>query len=186
MIDILALPHEIEGNGLRLLRPRPEFAPLLHTALKRSYKLHKEFLRWPNAEVSLIDAKESLQRSVTASDSSDPTAEKKYYIFTSELDTLVGCIGVRYLPEQECNSLGYWVNIDCAGRGYMTNALQLVLPFLKALPTVLFISERNESSKKLAVRAGFELYGTIVGNREDARDGSHNTLIYRIESHDNR
>ncbi|MNJ76172.1 hypothetical protein D3C77_733980 [compost metagenome] len=68
----------------------------------------------------------------------------------------------------------------------MTNALQLVIPFLKALPTVLFISERNESSKKLAVQAGFKLYGTIVGDREDAPDGSHNTLIYRIESHDNR
>ena len=182
MIDILALPYEIEGNGLRLLRPQLEFAPLLHAALKRSYKFHKKFLRWPAAEVSLVDVEGSLQRSIAAFNSSAVAVEKKYYIFTSELDSLIGCIGVRYLPEQRCYSLGYWVSIDYAGCGYMTQALQLVIPFLKSLPIMLFISERNESSKKLAIRVGFKLFGTIVGDREDARNGAHDTLIYRIET----
>ncbi|MHC6225099.1 GNAT family N-acetyltransferase [Pseudomonas sp. X10] len=186
MIDILALPDEIEGDDLRLLRPQLEFAPLLHTALKRSYKLHKEFLSWPNANLSLKEVEKSLQRSVTAFDSSTAETEKKYYIFANELDILVGCIGVRYLPEHKCNSLGYWVNSDCAGHGYMTKALQLVIPFLKNLPIVLFISEHNQPSKSLAVRAGFKLSGAVVGDREDARYGSHDTLIYRIENHDNR
>ena len=59
--------------------------------------------------------------------------------------------------------LGYWVGAAFSGRGYMTDALHLVLRYafenLKLQRIEANIQPENEDSKRLAARTGFRLEG---------------------------
>lgn len=84
--------------------------------------------------------------------------------------------------------IGYWLRTSAGGKGYMTEALQLLTDYafdqLAAKRVMLRIDERNKASIALAERLHFRREGTLR-NQELAADGSLcNMIIFALTPED--
>jgi len=108
-------------------------------------------------------------------------------LFLKGTHTLVGGSGLHRIdwdvPRFE---IGYFVRQRFAGQGYITEAVRGIAHFafetLGARRVEIHCDERNERSRRVAERAGFELEATLR-NHSVAPDGRlRDTLIYvRLE-----
>jgi ribosomal-protein-serine acetyltransferase len=84
--------------------------------------------------------------------------------------------------------IGYWLRTSAEGKGYMTEAVQLLTRFafdkLGAKRVMVRIDERNHRSIALAERLQFQCEGTLR-NYEMAADGRlRNMIIFALTSED--
>lgn len=78
---------------------------------------------------------------------------------------IVGMIGLRNINRQDKNAeVGYWVGTSYQGRGYATEALQLILSFafrrLRLVRVYAVVHQQNTSSIRLLEKSNFVLEGT--------------------------
>jgi ribosomal-protein-serine acetyltransferase len=103
-------------------------------------------------------------------------------IWIRESDSFVGSISLRPqnwdIPSFE---IGYWIRTSAEGKGYMTEALTLLIDYLfesqKAKRVMLRIDARNTRSIALAERLHFQQEG-ILRNCELATDGTLRNMIF--------
>src|SRR5437899_5741447 len=76
--------------------------------------------------------------------------------------------------------IGYWLRTSAEGKGYMTEAMQLLTDYafdqLTARRVMLRIDERNKRSISLAERSHFRREGTLR-NQEMAADGTLRNIV---------
>ncbi len=106
-------------------------------------------------------------------------------VFDRQTDAFVAQIYVgvtdRTLPACE---LGYVVDCDHEGQGYVTEAVKAVLPFvfehLQAYRVSLHCDETNIRSARVAERCGFTLEGRIQEDKRDPGGILTDTLCYGL------
>lgn len=88
-----------------------------------------------------------------------------FFIFDKDTDSLLGGLSltnVRRGVTQSC-SVGYWMGAPHAGRGYMSEAVQAIIPFvfdgLKLHRVEAACLPENAASIRLLEKAGFEREG---------------------------
>lgn len=84
--------------------------------------------------------------------------------------------------------IGYWLRSAAEGKGYMTEAVQLLTDYafdqLGARRVMLRIDERNQRSIAVAERLPFQREGTLR-NQERAADGTlRNMVIFALTPSD--
>jgi RimJ/RimL family protein N-acetyltransferase len=82
--------------------------------------------------------------------------------------------------------IGYWVRTSLAGRGYVTEAVRALTEFalgqLKAARVEIRTDDRNERSRRVAERCGYQLEATLRSDCRDVMGELRNTLVYAVIS----
>ncbi|MCB1076336.1 MAG: GNAT family N-acetyltransferase [Verrucomicrobiae bacterium] len=110
-----------------------------------------------------------------------------YLILDAETRALVGSIGVNRIdwriPRFE---IGFWCRSSCQGRGYLTEALRVLIGFLLdrygARRIECFTDLENRRARALCERAGMIHEATIRNDRITPDGQLRHTVIYSIVS----
>lgn len=104
-------------------------------------------------------------------------------IYDKVTGSFIGCSGLHNIDWDIRNfEIGYWIRSTCAGRGYMTEAVNGITDFaihnLNANRIEIRCSARNAKSAAVAERAGFTLDGILRSNRRGQDGELHDSKVY--------
>jgi len=177
---LLDFPDSFETERLTIRSPMPGDGEELQAAVAESIDNLRPWMPWAD-HVPTVEEEEEAVRSGRAR---FLTREDLWLLlFLKGTHTLVGGSGLHRIdwdvPRFE---IGYFVRQRFAGQGYITEAVRGIAHFafekLGARRVEIHCDARNERSRRVAERAGFELEATLR-NHSVAPDGRlRDTLIY--------
>jgi RimJ/RimL family protein N-acetyltransferase len=180
---LIDLPSSIETDRLVMRSPRAGDGPLLLPAVTESLPELRRFLAslpWVAVEQSL-EASEVYCRNAEANFLA--RKDLPFLLFEKATGELVGAAGLHRAvwttPKVE---VGYWGRTSKSRQGFISEAVEALTRFafdhLRAVRVELVTDEENHESRRLAVRCGFQLEGTLRHERR-APDGTlRNTCLY--------
>jgi RimJ/RimL family protein N-acetyltransferase len=177
----LEIPNCIETDRLILRRYEPGDGLMYFKVGKRNRQHLQQF----EANNVILSAKTQVEAENIVSDlNTDWIARNSFFMGAFDNKTLefIGQIYIGVvnwdLPEFE---VGYFVDVDHQGKGYITEALKAALDFifryLKAERVCLHTRDTNFTSQRVADRCGFTLEGHIRENKRDP-DGTVSGDLY--------
>ncbi len=177
---LLDFPDSFDTERLTIRSPMPGDGEELQAAVAESIDDLRPWMPWadhiPTVEEEEDAVRQGRARFLTRED-------LWLLIFLKGTHTLVGGSGLHRInwdvPRFE---IGYFVRSRFAGQGYITEAVRGITRFafetLGARRVEIHCDARNERSRRVAERAGFELEATLR-NHAVAVDGElRDTLIY--------
>jgi RimJ/RimL family protein N-acetyltransferase len=182
---LLDFSDTFETERLTIRSPMPGDGAELQAAVKETIEDLRPWMPWADHVPSVEEDEELVRRGrarfITRED-------LWLLLFLKGNHTLVGCSGLHRIdwdvPRFE---IGYWVRRRFAGQGYISEAVRGITRFafemLGARRVEIRCDARNERSRAVARRAGYELEATLR-NHVIAVDGElRDTLIFvRLES----
>lgn len=182
---LLDFPDSFETERLTIRSPLPGDGAELQAAVAETFDDLHPWLPWADHIPTVEEEEESVRKGRARF----LTREDLWLLlFLKGTHTLVGGSGLHRIdwdvPRFE---IGYFVRRRFAGQGYITEAVRGVTRFafetLGARRVEIQCDARNERSRRVAERAGFELEATLR-NHAVAVDGNlRDTLIYvRLEA----
>ncbi len=108
-----------------------------------------------------------------------------YFIFDNA-DTLLGYVGFKMRPDNRVAEIGYYLDKNATGKGYVSNAIRLVADmFFKngGHRLEIFCNTHNVSSVAVPQRLGFHLEG-VLREYEQRGDVWDDVLIYSLLASD--
>ena len=178
---LLDIPIRFEADRLILRRYEPGDGPM-YFAVGQKNRQHLQ----PFEAGNIILSAKSLEEAeiIVRELSVDWIARNSFFMGAFDKKTLefiaqiyVGVVNWE-LPEFE---IGYFVDVDHQGRGYVTEAVKAALGFifdnLHAQRVCLHTRDTNLPSQHVAERCGFTLEGHIRENKRD-KDGSVSGDLY--------
>ncbi len=175
---LLELPEQIETERLFIRWPRPGIGAIVNEAVAETYDDLKRWMPWaqtmPTVEDSEAYARQSHAKVLARED-------LPLQLFRKDTGALVGSSGIQPMnwdvPKFE---IGYWCRAGCQRQGYITEAVQAITAFgfstLNARRIEIRCDQRNQRSRRVAERAGYQLEGTFA-NDQLAMDGSLRTTL---------
>lgn len=174
-------PEYFESERLIIRAPKVEDALAGWKAVCNSEAALSEWMPWAKKAQKFETTVENLRQAVA-----DFITRKdlRLHVFLKEDGEFVASCGLHQIdwsiPKFE---IGYWIDTQYEGNGYVTEAVQAITEFafreLGARRLEIRCDEENMKSRAVAERAGFELEGTL---KQDSvsMDGKslRNTCIY--------
>ena len=181
---LLDFPDSFETERLTIRSPMPGDGAELQAAVAESIDDLRPWLAWATHVPSVEEEEEAVRRGRARF----LTREDLWLLlFLKGTHTLVGGSGLHRMDwDVPSFEIGYFVRSRFAGQGYITEAVRGVTRFafetLGARRVEIRCDARNQRSRRVAERAGFELEATLR-NHAVAVDGElRDTLIYvRLE-----
>jgi RimJ/RimL family protein N-acetyltransferase len=170
------IPDMFDTEHLTLRCPRPGDGGVYHQAVVESIAELRQWLAWAVPTPSVGDCEAKMRH---AQAQFMQRTDLWYLIFLKGTGVLVGCTGLHY-PDWAVPSfeIGYWAHTAYSKRGLITEAVIGVRDFafdvLNARRLQIVCNTCNARSVAVALRAGFELEGTL---RCSARQHLSNELI---------
>lgn len=174
------LPNELETSRLVLRKWQPDDVAALGPVLSAN---HTHLSLWipPHVAAPADDEQLSVRISgfVLAFESGQ---YHRYALWQRDTGMLLGGVdlfgraaaGRVPLSEASCAELGYWLRADGTGQGYATEAISVLIAWLRAHATLTHLEircdARNEPSRRLARRLGFSLVMTTSAPSIDPSD----------------
>ncbi len=158
---LLELPDQLVGERV-VLRPwRESDAAAFYALIVASREHIQRWLPWPEQYHSVDDARAFLRRQAGLW----MLRENFTFGIFDASETLLGSVGLHpQNPQIPSFEIGYWLGAAFEGKGYMTEAVNLVtrLAFevLEAKRVYIRCDAANERSAKVARRCGFVYEGT--------------------------
>ena len=176
------LPEQLQSKRLLIRVARPGDGPMLSDAIADSHAELAPWLGWVTPPPSPDEAE---ARCVAAHERFLRNEDLMAFFLAKETGELVGGSGLHKadwtLRQFE---VGYWGRARFAGSGLMTEGVRALarhaIEVLGANRVFLTTDERNERSRRLAERAGFEFEGTLRRDRLDLEGKLRNTRVYAI------
>ena len=176
----MPLIEELRGERVVLRPYTPEDAEALREAVVESRDHLRPWMPWADSHQSIEETREWLGRAIEKS----MLREDMFVgMWQTETGRYLGGTGLHprnwEIPSFE---VGYWLRKSAEGRGYVTEAVQLLVDFafteLKAQRIEIRCDERNVRSTAVARRLGFK-QEALLRNHMVAPDGAlRNTLIF--------
>jgi ribosomal-protein-alanine N-acetyltransferase len=160
----------LEGNNVNLRIVEKEDVPLAH-----------EWMNDPKFTGEFIGPIQMTREEFEKTGSSSPFAMKGFFIEKKD-GTKIGLINhfTQYLGMGELLEIGYMMAPNERGKGYCTEAVQLMVDYLflsKDISRIqITLSLRNKASKRVAEKAGFTREGII---RKTSRGARRDAYLYR-------
>ncbi len=160
---LVAIPTALSGPRV-LLRPYlPRDAAAFLEAIEESRAHLEPWLPWVQSVRSLADARADLAK---VRSRWRARVDLAMGIFHRETGRLLGGSGLHRIDwTMRMFEIGYWIRAAEEGRGYVTEAVQLLtrLAFegLQAARVEIRMDPRNVRSRRVASRLGFVLEGTL-------------------------
>lgn len=154
-------PLEVSGARIRLRKPRLADAPLLEKQVQRP-----EVVRWTTRIPHPYPAGEALRFLRSAA---RRWAQGRAFVYVLEPADTPGACGIVSLNqvwwEHRCAELGFWLGPDYWGRGWMTEAVGLLLgvAFRQLGLFRLYAScyADNHAARRVLEKNGFQLEGCL-------------------------
>ena len=172
MLDRLFAPDrtpELIRGELLLRAARPSDYQQWHEVRLKSHAFLKPFEpRWSEVDLSMTVFRERLRRNRREAEAG---TEFSFFIFRLTPDRQFLCGGltlsnIRRRAAMHAN-LGYWMSVDCAGKGIMTEAVNMILPFaftnLELRRVHAACLPDNTASRRVLEKNGFHEEGFAEG-----------------------
>ncbi|MFF2908775.1 GNAT family N-acetyltransferase [Paenibacillus sp. NPDC057934] len=177
---LLDFPESFETEHLLIRAPLWGDGASMHEALVESQELLKPWMPFAQTLQSL---EESEQFTREARLEFLKRTEMHMRIFDKVSGRFIGCTGLHNLNWDIRNfEIGYWIRSSCAGKGYMTEAVNGVTDFaireLAANRIEIRCSAHNLKSAAVAERAGYTLDGILRSNRRAMNGELHDSKVY--------
>ena len=177
---LLDFPDSFETERLTIRSPLPGDGEELQAAVAESIDDLRPWMPWADHVPTVEEEEEAVRRGRARF----LTREDLWLLlFLKGTHTLVGGSGLHRMDwDVPSFEIGYFARSRFAGQGYITEAVRGVTRFafetLEARRVEIRCDARNERSRHVAERAGFELEATLR-NHAVAADGElRDTLIY--------
>lgn len=156
-----------ESERLIIRMPKLEDSEAVYEAIYRSAKSLKPHMIWAQKEPVREDVRESIRKAHAAFIARE---DLRMHLFLKETGEFVGSSGLHRIdwaiPKFE---IGYWVDDNFEGKGYMTEATNRIAKFafeeLAAQRIEIRCDRDNIRSRAVAERSGFELEGILRNDR---------------------
>ena len=168
---LLDLPMPITTPRLLLRPPQSGDGIALNAAVLESYDNIRHTMPWAKERPSLEESEEFVRQSAANWIlKKDDEPYLPLLIFSKKDNILVGATGYHHVIwEVPCLETGYWIRNQCAGQGYMTEAVNAITRYaikqLQMKRVAITCDIDNVRSKKIPERLGFQLEGTLKANR---------------------
>jgi len=177
---LLDLPQELTGDRLMLRAPRAGDGAIGYTTVRESLEELKKWMIWATDEYSEQGAEEWCRKAAAHFMSRE---QLQFLIFLRENGRHIGNVGAfKFNWEVPSCEIGYWLHTGHTGRGYMTEAVGVLLGMLRTHLHVRRVEIRadaeNLRSRRVAERAGFQLEGILRNHCVAAGGRLRNTCIY--------
>jgi RimJ/RimL family protein N-acetyltransferase len=174
------LPEEITTERLCLRCARPGDGAEMHSAVSDSLGELREWMPWARADPTPDDY-EVLARMWRVKFLA--REDLPFLVFLKGTFRMIGATGLHRfdwsVPRFE---IGYWIRTSYTGLGYGTEAARAMMDFafsvFKARRLEIHFDSRNERSRRIAERLGFEQEGRLRNFGRDARGELYDKLIY--------
>lgn len=177
---LLDFPHQFETERLVVRCPLPGDGPEVHEAIVETFENLKFWFPWANEESTAQDTEENVRKAhcrfLTRED-------LRFHLFLKGTQTLVGCSSLHRIDwEIPRFEIGYWCRKRFEGQGFISEAVTGLVHFaveeLGAKRIEIRCDARNERSRKVAERAGFNLDGVFRQDERDFRGELCDTLVF--------
>lgn len=164
---LIDLPEQIETERLSIRWPCPGAGIVVNEAIRETFADLKTWMPWAQ---TLPSVEESEARARSAHAKVLAREDLPVHLFRKDTGELVGCSGLHprgwEIPKFE---IGYWCRTSCQGQGYITEAVKAITAFgfatIKARRIEIRCDERNDRSRRVAERAGFQVEGRFRRTR---------------------
>ena len=174
----LEIPEEIRSERLWLRAPHPQYAVEMNEAIRESIDELRPWMDWAQQAPGL---RESIDQQLRAREAFLAREDLQLILFCG--DRLVGSSGLHRIdwkiPKFE---IGYWVRTSEVGRGYASEAVSTIARFafeqLSARRVEIRSSARNQRSRAVPERLGFDLEGILRNDSQEPDGTVRDTAIY--------
>lgn len=182
---LLDLPVPIITPRLILRPPQMGDGIVVNEAVLESFAVLNEFMPWAREKPSVEESEEFARQAAAnwiLKNNDEPYLP--LFMFDKETNQFVGGTGYHHydwdVPSIET---GYWIRSSCAGKGFMTEAVNAITQYafkqLGVKRITITCDRDNIRSKKIPERLGFFLEGTLKGSRRKPLTNEiSDTLIY--------
>lgn len=168
---LLDLPVPIITPRLILRPPQIGDGIVVNEAVLESFNVLNQFMPWAKEKPSVEESEEFARQAAAnwiLKNNDEPYLP--LFMFDKETNQFVGGTGYHHydwdVPSIET---GYWIRSSCAGKGFMTEAVNAITQYafkqLGVKRITITCDTDNIRSKKIPERLGFSLEGTLKGNR---------------------
>ena len=185
---LIELPEYLDGSRVRLRPFCADDAPVLWEAVDESREHLAPWLPWAATYRSVDDAREFVTRAAAwwLLRHNLPVG-----IFERETGRLLGGCGLQGITwDLRSFEIGYWLRRTAEGRGYMSEAVQLLTRWafdaLAANRVFIRMDVRNQRSQAVAARLGFVHEGTLRNALSDAEGKPRDVHVYALIPEDYR
>ena len=183
---LIPLPSEFPGERI-LLRPlRAEVAEQAFAAVDESRDHLRPWVAWVDNQSTVEQTRDYCIRCAA---NWLLRTDLTLGIFDSASGRFLGGTGLHE-PDWELRSfeIGYWLRLSAIGHGYTTDAVLLLRDFafsqLRARRLELSCDVRNDPSRRVAERAGFNLEGRLRNVFLDSRGEPGDYLVFAMTPDD--
>jgi ribosomal-protein-serine acetyltransferase len=182
---LLDLPVPIITSRLILRPPQIGDGVVVNEAVLESFDLLNEFMVWARKKPS-VEESEELAREGAANWILKKNDEPylPLFMFDKKTNHFIGATGYHHydwdVPSIET---GYWIRSSCAGKGFMTEAINALTRYafkqlgMKRITITCDID--NVRSKKIPESLGYYLEGILKSNRRKSHTNEiTDTLVY--------
>jgi len=178
---MLPLPEKMEGQRIILTLPNPALVNTLYQMIEANRAYLSRFMPW----VQYVGDKAQFiayhqQEIATFHQWDNPS---RYDLLRKSDGALLGSLGVTlHQPAIPSFEIGYWLDQQASGLGYMTEAVNLMTEYLfvayQAKRVEIRMAASNKASRGVAERSGYGLEA-ILANQRVLPDGRiDDTSIY--------
>lgn len=182
---LLNFPVPIITPRLILRPPQIGDGTAINEAILESFDVLNQYMAWANKKPSLEDSEESVRQAVANwiwKKNEEPYLP--IFIFDKETNRFIGATGYHHydwdVPSIET---GYWIRSSCAGKGFMTEAINALTRYafkqLGMRRITITCDVDNIRSKKIPESLGYHLESILKANRRKPISNEiTDTLVY--------
>ncbi|WP_205092491.1 GNAT family N-acetyltransferase [Thalassobacillus pellis] len=177
---LIDFPSSFETDRLKIRMPKPGDGIVIHEAIEASREELKEWLPFAQERQTLEETERNTRESHVKFLKRE---DLRLLIFEKKSGRLIGSSGLHRMDwEVRRFEIGYWLDTRFSGQGFMTEAVEGITAFafneLKANRVEIRCDTRNQKSRKIPVRLGFELEGILKNEDVGMSGGLRDTCIY--------
>lgn len=181
---LIDVPERIETQRLILRCPQPGDGAVVNAAVCESLDELRPFMPWAQAAPSLDESELVCRRAQARFRLREDLVLSMFELTADGSEgRYVGGSGLhRILWDVRRFEIGYWCRTSCTGQGFVTEAVhalnRVAFDRLGARRVELRMDANNESSRRVAERAGFTFEGVLRGDSLTPQGEVRDTRIY--------
>ncbi len=169
----------IHSERIQLIKPDIDLATEINSAILESQQELEQYLGWVSE--ALNNPMANLQKAIENHENF--TGELRYFIIDRVSSNIVGTIGLIIRdPEVPFFEIGYWVRTSQSGKGYVTEAVNLLQTYafeeFHAKRLEIRMAGSNTKSRAVAQRCGFVFEAKLINERRLPDGALSDTLVY--------
>lgn len=183
MMDI---PDTIESKRLILRSPRFNDGQQLNEAMLESMNELKPWMIFAQHKQSIEETEEYVRSSYVQF---MERSNLPFLLFLKDTEQLIGATGLHRIKwEIPRFEIGYWIRTSMQGQGYVTEAVQTLTQYafdtLGAKRVEIRCDALNERSRKVAIRAGYQLEAQLRNYTRNVRGELADELVFAMTDTD--